>query len=119
MLTQDWMMRQIETMTLAIAKLMFQKDTAEYENHGETLTAADSLHASLNALLREGRIAEGEDLLFSSLDEDEPAFLEVAVDFYFRLNLLSDQELEEGNFSRQEIEEGLRDVMEQYGVVLP
>ena len=24
MLTQDWMMRQIETMTLAIAKLMFQ-----------------------------------------------------------------------------------------------
>ena len=23
MLTQDWMMRQIETMTLAIAKLMF------------------------------------------------------------------------------------------------
>ena len=119
MLTQDWMMRQIETMTLAIAKLMFRKDTAEYANHEETLTAADSLHASLNALLREGRIAEGEDLLFSSLDEDEPAFLEVAVDFYFRLNLLSDQELEEGNFSRQEIDEGLRDVMEQYGVVLP
>ena len=41
------------------------------------------------------------------------------MDFYFRLNLLSDQELEEGNFSRQEIDEGLRDVMEQYGVVLP
>lgn len=119
MLTQDWMMRQIETMPLAIAKLMFRKDTAEYENHWETLTAADSLHASLNALLREGRIAEGEDLLFSSLNEDEPAFLEVAVDFYFRLNLLSDQELEEGNFSRQEIDEGLRDVMEQYDVVLP
>ena len=121
MLTQDWMMRQIETMTLAIAKLMFHKDSAEYEMRGgqEALTAAVSLHASLNALLREGRIAEGEDLLFSSLDEDEPAFLEVAVDFYFRLNLLSDQELEEGNFSRQEIDEGLRDVMEQYGVVLP
>ena len=121
MLTQDWMMRQIETLTLAIAKIMFHKDTAEYENHGgrETLTAADSLHASLNTLLREGRIADGEDLLFSSLDEDDPALLEVAVDFYFRLNLLSDQELEEGNFSRQEIEEGLHDVMDQYGVVLP
>ena len=121
MLTQDWMMRQIETMTLAIARIMFQKDTAEYEIHGSqaALTAADSLHASLNALLREGRIAEGEDLLFSALDEDDPALLEAAVDFYFRLNLLSDQELEAGNFSRQEIEEGLHDVMEQYGVVLP
>ena len=118
MLTQDWMMRQIETMTLAIAKLMFQKDTAEYANHGETLTAADSLHASLNALLREGRIAEGEDLLFSSLDADEPAFLEVAVDFYFRLNLLSDQELEEGNFSRQEIEEGLHAATKLFGIQL-
>ena len=64
MLTQDWMMRQIETLTLAIAKIMFQKDSAEYQHHGEALTAADSLHASLNALLREGRIAEGEDLLF-------------------------------------------------------
>ena len=43
MLTQDWMMRQIETMTLAIARIMFQKDTAEYRAHGsqETLTAAD------------------------------------------------------------------------------
>lgn len=121
MLTQDWMMRQIETMTLAIAKLMFHKDSAEYEMRGgqEALTAADSLHASLNALLREGRVAEGEDLLFSSLNTEDPAFLEAAVDFYFRLNLLSDQELEAGNFSRQEIEEGLRDVMDQYSVVLP
>ena len=90
MLTQDWMMRQIETLTLAIAKIMFHKDTAEYENHGgrETLTAADSLHASLNALLREGRIADGEDLLFSALDEDDPALLQVAVAFYFLLNVL-------------------------------
>ena len=119
MLTQDWMMRQIETLTLAIAKIMFQKDSAEYQHHGEALTAADSLHASLNALLREGRVAEGEDLLFSSLNTEDPAFLEAAVDFYFRLNLLSDQELEAGNFSRQEIEEGFRDVMDQYGVVLP
>ncbi|WP_294552025.1 DUF6483 family protein [uncultured Pseudoflavonifractor sp.] len=121
MLTQDWMMRQIETLTLAIAKIMFQKDTAEYEPHGgqEVLTAADSLHAALNALLREGRIADGEDLLFSALDGDDSSLLEVAVDFYFRLNLLSDQALEAGNFSRQEIEEGLHDVMDLYGVVLP
>ena len=41
------------------------------------------------------------------------------MDFYYRLNLLSDQELEEGNFSRQEVVEGLHDVMDQYGVVLP
>ena len=57
--------------------------------------------------------------MFSALDEDDPALLEAAVDFYFRLNLLSDQELEAGNFSRLEIEEGLHDVMDQYGVVLP
>lgn len=127
MLTQDWMMRQIETMTLAIAKLIFQKDTAEYRSESlhsdvraeELLTDADRLYISLNALLHEGRVSEGEDLLFEALEQGGPELLEVAIDFYYRANLLSDQALTAGNFSRGEIEEGLRDVMEEFEIILP
>lgn len=123
MFTQDWMMRQIETLTLAIAKIVFRKDTAEYHPSaaGEDgiLSNADRLHMTLNAALKEGRISEGEDLLFDALEDGDRNCLEVALDFYFRLNELSDQELAAGNFSRQEIQDGLNDVMEQFGIVLP
>lgn len=120
MLTQDWLMRQIETMTLAIAKMLFHKDSAQYDPPREGLTTqADFLHAALLALVKEGRYGEAEDLLFDAMDVEDPGILDVANDFYARLNTLTDRELTGGGFSRQEIEEGLQDVMREYGVDLP
>lgn len=125
MLTQDWMMRQIKTMTLSISKLVFQKDSTEYqpsgapEAGGDVLSDADNLHISLNVLLKEGKLCEAEDLLFDALEDGAKETLEVAVDFYYRLNERSNKELEDGGFSREEIADGLNDVMERYGVVLP
>ncbi|HWS41907.1 MAG TPA: DUF6483 family protein, partial [Pseudoflavonifractor sp.] len=109
MLTQDWIMRRIETLTLTIAKLIFQKDTPEYRPGEDERTDADALYTSLLVLTGQGQYSDGENLLFDTLDEAEepgPAFLDVANDFYARLNLLSDQELAAGGFSRQEIEDG-------------
>jgi hypothetical protein len=42
--------------------------------------------------------------------------LAVACEFYQRLNALSDEALEEANFSREEINEGLVAVMKRYGL---
>ena len=123
MLTQDWMMRQIETMTLSIAKLIFQKDTTEYtmtqREESPALSEADDLYVAMLSLTESGRFDHAENMLFDCLDTGNSAFLDVANDFYARLNALSDQELTEGNFSRQEIQDGLEDVMEQFNVVLP
>jgi hypothetical protein len=122
MLTQDWIMRRIETLTLTIAKLVFQKDTPDYCPGEDGRADADALYTSLLVLAGQGQYSDAENLLFDTLDEAEepdPAFLDVANDFYARLNLLSDQELAAGGFSRQEIEDGLRDVMDQFDVELP
>lgn len=122
MLTQDWIMRQIETLTLSIAKLIFQKDTPDYRPGEDGRTDADALYTSLLTFIGQSQYGDAENLLFEAMDEAEepdPAFLDVANDFYARLNLLSDQELAAGGFSRQEIEDGLRDVMDQFGVELP
>lgn len=122
MLTQDWIMRQIETLTLTIAKLVFQKDIPDYRPGDDGRTDADALYTSLLTLTGQGQYGDAEDLLFEAIDEAGepcPAFLDVANDFYARLNHLSDQELAAGSFSRQEIEDGLRDVMDQFGVELP
>ena len=40
------------------------------------------------------------------------------MDFYARLNDLSDAQLKAGGFERDEIQEGLRDLSEQFGVSL-
>lgn len=122
MLTQDWIMRRIETLTLTIAKLVFRKDTPDYRPGEDGRADADALYTSLRVLTGQGQYSDAENLLFNALDEAEepdPAFLDVANDFYTHLNLLSDQELAAGGFSRQEIEDGLRDVIDQFGVELP
>lgn len=123
MLTQDWIMHEIETLTLSIAKIVFQKDTTEYTMRegaeSKVLSEADDLYVALLALTEEHRFDEAENMLFGCLDVEDPAFLDVANDFYYRLNCLSNQELTAGNFSRQEIQDGLNDVIAQFGIVLP
>ena len=45
-------------------------------------------------------------------------YLELAVDFYARLNDLTDAQLEAAGFGRDELEEGLRDMAGRFGVSL-
>ena len=68
--------------------------------------------------LKEGRINEGENLLFDYLEEGGVDVLKVGIVFYDRLNTFSDEELKKMDFSRREIREGLDDLMEFYGLGL-
>ena len=117
---QDWLMRQIEIMTMAIAQLLFGKDSKE---HGlkEELKQEQSteLKQRLDTLLKEGRLGEAEDLLFFELDETDKSILAVAIDFYQQANTMSDDELNRQGFTRSELWEGLGAVVERYGVLIP
>jgi len=42
--------------------------------------------------------------------------LEIAIDFYDRLNELSDEQLEKGDFTREEIKIGLSDALKLFGI---
>ena len=63
-------------------------------------------------------ICGAEDLLFAESDPDDRRYLELAVDFYARLNDLTDAQLEAAGFGRDELEEGLRDMAGRFGVSL-
>jgi len=114
---KDWFMSQIRMAIQAIARLVFGSTDATYELRDESdRTATDMFHLRLCGLLNEHRIDEAETLLFDMIDADNRDHLLVALDFYRRLNDMDDDELEEGNFSREEIERGLNDIKTQFGI---
>lgn len=109
---EDWFMRQIEGITQVVAQLVFHKDIIQYDIPNEAyLSQTDLIHKNLLSLLAEKKICEAEDYLFETYKEDDPAYLKLAVDFYQRLNGLSDETLNTNNFSREEIKQGLDNLL--------
>ena len=119
MLEQDWMMKQVETLARSIAYLVFQKEDTRYVPTGQAEDApVEELYRSLLEKVNAGDIGGAEDLLFQESDLNDRRYLELAVDFYARLNDLTDAQLRAAGFEREELQEGLRDLAGQYGVEL-
>ncbi len=118
---QDYIMRIINDLVRFLAKIFFNKDTVTYQlPDEENYTQTDYLHKQLLSMIRQGKINEAENLLFQYLDTDDKKYLELALDFYERLNNLDDSFLERSNFPREEIEQGLRAIAKEFGIsVLP
>lgn len=115
--SQDWIMRQIQMIAQMLAKMLFGKETTDYiiENE-EDLNGTDLLYKALCGLLEKGDICGAEDLLFEALENGGKENLEVAIDFYSKLNKMSDKELEDADFSREEVEEGLQNAAALFGL---
>lgn len=109
---EDWIMRQIAMAVQSIARIIFNKKTPVYEVTDELHRPnSDALHQHLMVLLEDGLVNEAENLLFDTVNPNSINDLNVAVDFYSRLNEWSDAELELRDFSREEVNSGLSDIM--------
>lgn len=120
MFQEDWVMRQIESIVdfLIVAVLHKEKSGIQFVFEQKNETEINSLHEKLLQMIREHRINEAEDLLFDHLNTEDRRYLELAVDFYSRLNALDNETLQANNFSREEIEEGLKDIAQKFGIPL-
>lgn len=111
MFENDYVMRMISDMVRAIAKVLFKKETAQYEFENENdYTANDMLYLKLDGMIRSGKINEAENILMENMDLDDIKYRELAVDFYWKINDFNDEYLEEHNYSRDEIKDGLKNV---------
>lgn len=116
---KDYIMRQIKMLGQLLARLLLHTDKAKYELPSKApYSQADLLYQELCRLLAEGRINEAENRLYEEMDLADSGFLRVAIDFYLQLNERDDEYLEAHDFTRGEIEEGLRHIAERYGAVL-
>ena len=116
MFEQDYIMRLVKEMVRAILKLIFNIDT---ESPTAELLEEQEEKETLDRLLRlvdNGSINQAENELYELLAEENKTNLKIALLFYSHLNEKDNAFLEEYNFSREEVEEGLRTVVAQYGL---
>ncbi len=116
MFEQDYIMRLIKELVRAIIKLIFHIDTESpmdelIENEEEKEAIGELLH-----MVDLGKINEAENKLYAMLDETSHENLKVALLFYSYLNDLSDESLLKSNFSREEVKDGLKEVVSMYGL---
>lgn len=118
MFEEDWMMRQVENMVNFLTAMALKKKSSKYEVlNNDSSKDTDTLHLKLIELISSCKINEAENLLFESIDKNNKRYLEVAIDFYSRVNDLDNKALEKSEFSREEIEEGLKDIADIFGIV--
>ncbi len=114
---QDWMLRKIQLITDLIAHTVFHTSVIKYQKeNAANPTQTDRLYDELDALIEQKELGEAEDLLLDGIDAGNRKHLELALDFYRKINKFDDEELEACNFPRSEIMDGIETVIEIFGL---
>ena len=109
----DYLMRQIEDMARLCSEVLFAKHTEPlpvFDEQGN-VTESGVLYRRLRMLCSRGRVNEAENLLFDRLDAPGgEALLPAAGQFYKDIQNWEEAALEQADFSRAEILDGLAGV---------
>ncbi|WP_195542867.1 DUF6483 family protein [Massiliimalia timonensis] len=112
---KDWFMRQISDMVRVVALTVFQKDRPEYKIEEETTTtSSDDLYRHTLKLLESREYQRALDHLSQNLSSERLSDLLVALDFYDRVNRLTEEELARYNLSREELLYSLQTIITLY-----
>lgn len=116
MFEQDYIMRLIRELIRTILKLCFNINT---ETPDPDLFESEEEQHILNSLfdkIDQGNINDAENELFEMISHNDRQKLKMALLFYSYLNDKNDAFLEEHHFSRDEIQQGIRDLADLYDI---
>lgn len=115
MFEQDYIMRIIKEIIRVILKLLFNFEAdAPTEELINQIEQKENLN-HLISLADNGNINEAENELFELASGKDMENLKTALLFYAYLNDKTDDFLNQNNFSREEIKEGLKNLISKYG----
>ncbi len=116
---KDYILREIESLIHVITDVFLGEETIEYLPTGKQEDKeVDHLYFEMQKLLKEEKINEAENELFDKISISHRGYLKIAIHFYQQINQLSDEALAKQNFSREEIEQGIKEVMNLFGIVI-
>lgn len=110
-------MNQFTQLTSALIKMMFKEDEAAIPDGKFPVGSEPYIVLSrMRQLVGEKKINIAENMLFDVFDKAKPYYVRIGLEFYNRISLLSEEELEAADFSVEEIGEGIKDMLDFYGV---
>lgn len=117
----DSVKRLAEDNIAFLTKTLLKKKRKPYQlpPSGQPYSTVDFLYEDVERHLRNGEINEAENVLFERAEPGNLQFLHLALDFYSQLNNMEHGELISVNYLPEEILEGLEDLAEMFGTILP
>ena len=122
MVEKDYIMRIIHEMVRTVLKLIFHIEEGTEEEFVFAEGTNRDFYQQLCLLAEEGKINQAENMLYEYLEseswteeEGKPEHLKLSLAFYDYLNEKTSDFLEDHDFSREEVAEGIKSVMKRYG----
>ena len=114
---QDYIMRMIKQVIRALIGVLLNKKTMlEYEMLSNLQqNSGDDYLQRLMFLADQGKICEAENMLLEAVEGGSDEAYLAALLFYVHINEFDDDYLEEHNFSRDEIRQGILNIAERMG----
>ena len=111
---KDYVMRIVHEWIRTLIKLIFNKDIDKEEDAEIPLEVMEQFR-KLNAMINDGEINEAENILLDGLREGDRTYFEMSLLFYEKLSGKTDEFLAEHDYSREEVVDGLKYVVNYYG----
>ena len=116
MFEQDYIMRLVQEIARVLAKILFNIDSETVSEELESRIEETDILERLLDMVNNGRINESENKLYDMLEAGAPNGTEIAILFYSYLNEKSDEFLKDGDYSREEVKEGIESVAQRVGL---
>lgn len=114
--TESMMKKNISDIIRMTAIIAFGAFKERYKQPKfEENSAEDSLYIKLINMIDDGKICEAENVLLDKIQNPDMEGFHLALDIYSYMNEKNDTFLDENNFTRSEIEEGVKYVIRKFG----
>lgn len=111
---KDYVLRLIHEIVRTLFKLLFGKEIEEEKDRCLS-PENEQIYSHLIHMIENGEINSAENSLMNGLNLNDRQYFQFSLWFYEYLNGKDDSFLIEHNFSREEILEGLRHIVDLYG----
>ena len=111
----DWLTFEATAYFSSMSRVLFNSDRIWYGLGKPENILTDVVHGKITELFLKQKYCEAEDYLYDNFEAGSKVWLLVALDFYQKLNELSDEELEKGGFPRTEILPGIKGLVSRSG----
>lgn len=114
MLRNDFDLRLTNELIESYLRIAYGIQAGAFLDAEKGLIDDNTVYPKLKAMVAEHQINEAEELLYEYANPVNPDILKVGLFFYYDLNRLEDDQLEQANFSREEVKEGLQELLRIY-----